>query len=273
MKQRTLCVILCVVIILLGPPSFTDARSDDASFEKPVVIIDPGHTNKMPGAVSITGKYEVTYNDNLVSMISKALTGAGFDPVLTRNPNQEITLEDRASIANSHHALAMLSIHHDSAQGVYLESIEQNGKKTYQTRKPISGYSIFVSKKNQEFERSFIFAILLGEELIKLGRKPTLHHAEPIPGEGRPLLDAELGIYQYDDLVVLKQTKIPAVLLEIGVIVDRFDEAYVTRCDHQESIVNAIVISLREFKNRGAETGTDLILGGGSGSGRSNQLK
>jgi N-acetylmuramoyl-L-alanine amidase len=250
MIQRTLSVILCIVFVLIGPPSFTDARSDDSTFEKPVVIIDPGHTNKMPGAVSITGKYEVAYNDDLVSMISTALTGAGFVTIPTRNPNQEITLEERANIANSHHALAMLSIHHDSAQLVYLESIEQNGKKTYQTRKPISGYSIFVSKKNREFDRSFIFARLLGEELIKLGRKPTLHHAEPIPGEGRPLLDAELGIYQYDDLVVLKQTKMPAVLLEIGVIVDRSDEAYVTSREHQESMVNAIVVSLREFKNR-----------------------
>jgi N-acetylmuramoyl-L-alanine amidase len=242
-------VILCVVFILIGPPSFIDARSDDTSFEKPVVIIDPGHTNKMPGAVSITGKYEVAYNDNLVSMISNILTRAGFVIIPTRNPNQEIQLEDRANIANSHNALAMLSIHHDSAQLVYLELIEKNGKKAYRTRKPISGYSIFVSKKNREFDSSFIFATLLGEELIKLGRKPTLHHAEPIPGEGRPLLDADLGIYQYDDLVVLKQSKIPAVLLEVGVIVDQSDEAYVTRLDHQESIVNAILVSLSKFKN------------------------
>ncbi|MBI5593223.1 MAG: N-acetylmuramoyl-L-alanine amidase [Deltaproteobacteria bacterium] len=245
MKKGKLIVISCVVFILSGLPSF--ARSDDA--EKPVVILDAGHTNKMPGAVSITGKYEVTYNDNLVSKISDALAGAGFVTIPTRSPGQEIKLEDRANIANSHNALAMLSIHHDSAQLVYLEPIEQDGKKAYRTRKPISGYSIFVSRKNQEFDRSFIFAKLLGEELIKLGRKPTLHHAEPIPGEGRPLLDADLGIYQYDDLVVLKQSKIPAVLLEVGVIVDPSDEAYVTRPEHQESIVNAILVSLNKFKN------------------------
>ncbi|MCX5881301.1 MAG: N-acetylmuramoyl-L-alanine amidase [Deltaproteobacteria bacterium] len=249
MKKGMLPVILCVVFILIGPPSFIDARSDDSSFEKPVVIIDAGHTNKMPGAVSITGKYEVEYNDNLVSKISNVLTGAGFVTIPTRNPNQEIKLEERVNIANSHNALAMLSIHHDSAQLVYLELIEKNGKKAYRTRKPISGYSIFVSKKNSQFDSSFIFAKLLGEELIKLGRKPTLHHAEPIPGEGRPLLDADLGIYQYDDLVVLKQSTIPAVLLEVGVIVDQTDEAYVTRLDHQESIVNAILVSLGKFKN------------------------
>jgi N-acetylmuramoyl-L-alanine amidase len=249
MKKGIPIVILCVVFILTGPPSFIDARSDDTSSEKPVVIIDAGHTNKMPGAVSITGKYEVEYNDNLVSKISNVLTGAGFVTIPTRNPNQEIKLEERVNIANSHNALAMLSIHHDSAQLVYLELIEKNGKKAYRTRKPISGYSIFVSKKNSQFDSSFIFAKLLGEELIKLGRKPTLHHAEPIPGEGRPLLDADLGIYQYDDLVVLKQSTIPAVLLEVGVIVDQTDEAYVTRLDHQDSIVNAILVSLGKFKN------------------------
>ena len=91
---------------------------------------------------------------------------------------------------------------------------------------------------------------LLGENLIKLGRKPTLHHAEPIPGEGRTLLDAELGIYQYDELVVLKQTKLPAVLLELGVIVDPSDEIYVATPDNQKSMVDAIVNTLKEFDKR-----------------------
>ena len=33
---------------------------------------------------------------------------------------------------------------------------------------------------------------------------PTLHHAEKIPGESRELLDAQLGIYRFDDLAALK---------------------------------------------------------------------
>ena len=250
MKKWILPVILCGLLALTVPPQFVAAGgSDDAPIEKSLVIIDPGHTDKLPGALGVTGKYEVAYNDNLVSMISTALNRAGFVAILTREPGQEITLEDRAHTANSYNALAMLSIHHDSAQLKYLESIKRNGKKAYRTRKPISGYSLFVSLKNQQFDRSFIFARLLGEELIQLGRKPTLHHAEPIPGEGRTLLDTDLGIYQYDDLVVLKQTAIPAVLLEVGVIVDPSDEAYVSRRDHQESIVNAILISLIKFRN------------------------
>jgi N-acetylmuramoyl-L-alanine amidase len=240
-------VILGLVFMLSGPPLSGNAEADDTLFAKPVVIIDAGHTNKMPGAMSITGKHEVEYNDNLASELADALTKAGFIPILTRKPNQEIKLEDRVAMANSYNALAILSIHHDSAQLEHLESTQQNGIKTYRTRKPISGYSIFVSKKNPQYINSYIFAKLLGHELLELGRKPSLHHAEPIHGEGRPLLDANLGIYQYDDLVVLKKPKIPAVLLEVGVIVDPLDEAYVTNSENQEAMVNALVVSISKF--------------------------
>jgi len=61
------------------------------------------------------------------------------------------------------------------------------------------------------------------------------------------LLEASLGIYQYDDLIILKKNKLPAVLLEIGVIVDRSDEAYVTRSDHQDAIINAILTAIGRF--------------------------
>jgi N-acetylmuramoyl-L-alanine amidase len=131
---------------------------------------------------------------------------------------------------------------------MYLESVRIKGKKAYRTRKPISGYSIFVSRKNRQFDGSLMLATQLGQELLKLGRKPTLHHAEPIPGENRPLLDAELGIYQYDDLVVLKQSSMPAVLMEIGVIADPSDEAYVSTSSNQEAIVDAIRIALTKFR-------------------------
>ena len=37
----------------------------------------------------------------------------------------------------------------------------------------------------------------------------------------RILVDAEDGVYRYDQLIVLRQTKMPAVLLEAGSIVNR----------------------------------------------------
>jgi N-acetylmuramoyl-L-alanine amidase len=232
-------------VMSLMPPC--NAWSENSSAAKPVVVIDAGHTKKMPGARGLSGRYEVEYNDALVASIATALAKAGFVTILTRKPDQEIKLEERADIANTYNALIMLSIHHDSAQLVHLEPFEKIGQKLYRTREPIAGYSLFVSKKNRQFDKSFSAAGLLGEELKKIGRKPSLHHAEPIPGEGRELLDARLGIYRYDDLIVLKKVEIPAVLLEVGVIVDQDDEALVTQAGHQQAIAGAIVQSLKKF--------------------------
>ena len=146
-----------------------------------------------------------------------------------------------AAFANRANADLFLSIHHDSAQLHYLHKTTVNGKTAYQTIKPIRGYSLFVSQKNPQFRKSLLFAEQIGSQLsFTSNRKPTLHHAEKIAGENRELLDAKLGIYRFDDLVVLAKTKIPAVLLEVGVIVDADDEAYVNNPQHQKTMINAI---------------------------------
>jgi hypothetical protein len=50
----------------------------------------------------------------------------------------------------------------------------------------------------------------------KAGFAPTLHH---VARDSRTIINNERGIYAFDDLVVLKTARMPAVLLECGVIV------------------------------------------------------
>ena len=66
--------------------------------------------------------------------------------------------------------------------------------------------------------------LVIGAALLAGGFAPSLYHAEPIPGEGRPLLDRRLGILRFDKLVVLRTAAMPAVLLEAAVIVNRQEE-------------------------------------------------
>ena len=239
---------IVIFAIIIGQLLIDNASAgDDTVIDSITIVLDPGHTHKSPGAVSISGSYEVDYNDRFVSLLSKRITKAGYHAVLTRDVNAEVSLDERSAITNNSHSKLFISIHHDSAQLQYLEQLITAGKKAYQTREPIAGYSIFVSKKNSEFEKSYSFATLLGEELLKLGRKPTLHHAEMIAGESRPLLNKVLGIYQYDDLLVLKKAEIPAILLEVGVIVDKQDESYVTNPENQNLMINAIIASINKF--------------------------
>ncbi|MDR2861478.1 MAG: N-acetylmuramoyl-L-alanine amidase [Syntrophobacterales bacterium] len=231
-------VLLCV-LLLSGCIWNYAAFAADAP--KPVILLDPGHNPLNGGAISIRGIYEVDYNDRFAARLTEALQKAAFHVELTRQPGQSIPLKARAELANSLKPDLFLSLHHDSAQLIYLDKFTLNEKTVYRTKKKIAGYSIFVSRDNAQFNHSWLFAQQLGKHLSELGRQPTLHHAENIPGENRELLDEKLGIYRFDELVVLKNTKIPAVLLEIGVIVDEDDEAYISSRKNQEMMIQAIV--------------------------------
>lgn len=65
-------------------------------YAQSVLVLDAGHTPKNGGALSVTGQYEVQYNDRFVAELKPALEQAGWKIVLTRQPHQEISLTERA---------------------------------------------------------------------------------------------------------------------------------------------------------------------------------
>jgi N-acetylmuramoyl-L-alanine amidase len=81
-----------------------------------------------------------------------------------------------------------------------------------------------------------------------------LHHAEKIPGEGRHLMNKDLGLYEFDGLVVLKTAPMPAVLLECGVIVNRGEEAALEKLEVQHRIAAAAADAVIKFLQVGSET-------------------
>jgi N-acetylmuramoyl-L-alanine amidase len=107
--------------------------------------------------------------------------------------------------------------------------------------------SIFVSSRNQFADQSVQFATLLGAELHMRGMTFTTHHAENIRGERRQILDRERGVYRYDQLIVLKNTKAPAVLLEAGVIVNRDEESVLSSPERQKLIGEAALAAAIRF--------------------------
>jgi hypothetical protein len=72
--------------------------------------------------------------------------------------------------------------------------------------------------------------------LTERGLAYSAHHAEPIRGEGRQLIDKALGIYRYDQLFVLRFNAAPAVLLEAGIIVNCADEVVLASPEGQARI-------------------------------------
>jgi N-acetylmuramoyl-L-alanine amidase len=241
-RRPVLAAALCAVLLAGGAQA--------AAPEPPLVMLDPGHGPVHPGATSVRGTPEVGYDDAFAALLASRLEHAGFRVALTRGPSEEIPLDARPARAAARGAWLLLSLHHDSAQLRDLAREERDGRPAYRTTRPIRGYSIFVSERNARRGASLRVAQALGRRLLALGRPPTLHHAEPIPGEGRDLLDAKLGIYRFDELRVLAEASCPAVLVELGVIVDETDEAYVSDPVHRVELADALTQALVDVRGR-----------------------
>jgi N-acetylmuramoyl-L-alanine amidase len=89
-------------------------------------------------------------------------------------------------------------------------------------------------------------ATLIGQEFKAIGRSPTLHHAESIKGEGRKLINADLGIYEAP-FRVLVSSPLPAVLVEIGVVVNRTEEERLEDEQFRKRIEQALATALTKY--------------------------
>lgn len=211
------------------------------------VFIDIGHSRRNSGAMSARGTGEYDFNKTIAELLLSTLQENGFSNAVIINRNGvDINLNSRVEIANRVKGSLLISIQHDSVQPQYISKWIYKGK-MYSYSDEYSGYSIFYSDKNVQHRESLHFAKLLGEEMLKHGFTPTLHHAEKIKGENRELVDQKKGIYKFDDLVILKQTRIPAILLECGIIVNRQEELKLRDLAIQSKIVAAIMKSIIAF--------------------------
>jgi len=212
-----------------------------------VVAVDVGHTRNSPGATSARGVSEFEFNRVLANELVAMLRADDFTKTFLINDDGEIgSLTERTRHALAGHTNLFLSIHHDSVQPHYLETWTFNGRRALYSDR-FSGYSLFVSAKNPQFDQSRLAAVEIGKAFRARGLVPTLHHAEPIHGENRLLLDPTLGIYRFDDLVVLKRASMPAVLIEAGVIVNRDEELALAEPSRQQLIATAIAAAVRIY--------------------------
>ena len=160
------------------------------------------------------------------------------------------SLVRRVDAANHLQAHLFLSIHHDSVPDKFLEDWEFEGKKGYYSDR-FSGYSVFVSRKNPEFKTSLAFAEMVAKEIKAFGLPYAAQYSQPIMGRHQhPLLNRETGVYSYDELVVLRKTRMPAVLLEAGSIINRDEELKMDSRERQDIISSGVTAAVRQFCDR-----------------------
>jgi N-acetylmuramoyl-L-alanine amidase len=229
-----------------NPPKSKSADCERSAFR---VVVDVGHTVEKPGADSSRGVTEYSYNLQLADETMHALLKAGFEKavrLITETAPLRGLLE-RAARANAMHADLFISIHHDSVPDNLLESWEFQGQQRFFSDR-FKGYAIFLSKENANPKGSLEFGHFLGEQLLARGLHYTPHYTLPLMGRRRhELLDAEAGVYRYDQLVVLRKTLMPAVLLEAGSIINRDEELEMASAERRALTSAAIAAAVEDF--------------------------
>ena len=256
-------IALAMVAILLACSAALPARSEPTGTVTPKqgaapqcnpatfrMVVDVGHTAETNyGATSARGAHEYDFNLRLAKVIQKDLINAGFSKITLQiiTDHRHRALFTRAKKANKIPADLFLSIHHDSVPDSLLEKWEHEGEERGFSDR-FRGHSIFVSINNGNYQGSLQFAQVLGNQMKARGLKYTPHYTDKIMGDRqRILVDPEAGVYRYDQLIVLKDTKMPAALLEAGSIINRDEELILAAPERQNLISASVVDAVKEF--------------------------
>jgi N-acetylmuramoyl-L-alanine amidase len=213
------------------------------------IVLDVGHTAEAPGAKSARNVGEFDFNLRLAKRIEEKLRTEGFAAtrLLVTEGQAKPSLFKRVTDANNAKANLVLSIHHDSVPDSFLEEWDYEGNKSRFSDR-FSGHSLFVSRDNRKFMASLKFARLLGNEMKARGQPYAKQYTQAFMGRyRRKLLDRNAGVYRFDQLIVLGQARMPAVLFEAGSIINRDEELAMNSPERQDMISEAVAGAVKKF--------------------------
>lgn len=219
------------------------------------VAVDVGHFTAEPGATSSRGVPEFQFNLALAREIVLALKAKSFATLTIGADGEARELLGRTRAARG--TDFFLSVHHDSIKARYQSEWQFDGV-TRKYSDLVSGFSLFVSRRNPALQQSLACASAIGARLRAAGFHPSRYHADPELGAGRPFADEENGVHYFDNLAVARSASSAAVLLEAGVIVNRDEELMLSKEETRSRIAAAVADGLSsclEARPPGADKG------------------
>lgn len=240
MRTSALAAAILILPVLLFP-------GQSRAGQHVTIAIDIGHSVESKGALSARNRPEYVFNRRMAAVVLRELKkDARFRPFIINPDGSDISLQERAGIVNAAKSDILISIHHDSVQQEFLSDWIYRGMPA-RFCDAYRGYSLFISEKNGRPKASRRLAIVAGRELKKAGFLPSAHHAALLKGEGKQPVDSATGVYRYDGLVVLKEAKCSAVLLECGIIRNRSEETLLRSRAYQARMARTIRQALVDF--------------------------
>lgn len=225
----------------------------------PLVMLDPGHGGKDPGAIGVSGTYEKKIVLATAQELRRQLLATRrYRVELTRQRDAFVALEERVAIARRRGAALFVSVHADAmpdrgvrGASVYTlnetasdnqtaalalreNSADRFGTPKFRATSPEVA-RILVSLVRQETR---VGSTRMARSVVQsLGK-----HVKLLPNPAR-----------HASFMVLKAADIPSVLVELGFMSNRADEAALRRAAHRKVLAAAMRQAVDAYFAAGGE--------------------
>ena len=212
----------------------------------PLVVIDPGHGGKDPGAIGVSGVLEKHVAFAAAGELARQLRAGGrYRVSLTRENDVFIPLEDRVAIAQGQGAALFLSLHADAVadhavRGASVYTLAAAASDAQSARladhENAAGRFGGAATSGVPPRVAEILASLVRHE-TRVGSANLQQHAVASLGQNVKLLENPA---RHAGFAVLKAADIPSVLVEMGFMSNPHDEAALCQPGHRAMVATAI---------------------------------
>ena len=255
--------LIILAMLLLAAPAFSQKKPPS---KVKIIVIDPGHGGDKPGAI---GRH-VKEKDLTLAIARKfgrliADNYPDVNIIYTRTSDEDVTLAERAHIANRNHADLFISIHANSHKTTAPTGVEtfvmglSQSKANLEVAKTENADILLEEgyRNNSDYQgfdpnspESFVmFAMFQNAYLTK-----SLNFAQYIQNQYKLNLHTiDRGVKQAE-LFVIYKTTMPAVLTEVGFISNPDEEKFMMSDEGQAMIALSLFNAFAAYKQ--AEDGT-----------------
>ena len=225
---------------------------------KRVVIIDPGHGGKDPGAIGPTGLKEKDVTLGIALYLEKLLKGAGIPTYLTRSKDEFVYLENRTNFANQKNGFIFISLHANSvlnhrpsAKGI--ETFVLSSKYIGASARDVADRENRASRAHPEVDTDLALIIADLEESANI--KYSLDFAEIIQKKLVNYLKLEDRGVKQAPFVVLKGANMVAVIVEVAFISNPKEEKLLKNNEFKQKSAQALFEAIKYYVENTPDNG------------------
>ena len=212
---------------------------------KRVIVLDPGHGGKDPGAIGYSGVHEKRLTLAFGQELKKELETQGYKVYLTRNSDVFIPLRDRVNLARKHDADLFISIHADSTRNrkakglsVYTLSEHASDKEAEALAERENKADVIAGLNLVEHSKE------VSDILINLAQRESMNKSSELAThmvrELRQSVSLVNDTHRFAGFAVLKAPDVPSVLLEMGYMSNAQEEKSLQQASYRQKLATAV---------------------------------